>query len=474
MGEWHKDFCRNVKNSTYSEEEYQQFRTLLDSGFSELNNTLTALQNSDDELDKERYWEYQDILTDWNGYVQRLNKRKETLLGYPVNLPKRSFLVDFFRVMESFQVYQNNVGDINKISDIEIEEDLSDKKTGLNYAMDVKSLEWDIVRLIADNLGLPEQPRLVTLALNPEAYKDGYWGYVTSGGSESNLWGIRQGFMTYPQGVMYFCEAAHYSIYKEAKEYEHQVISQKSIDDEAIDTTILIASIKDNWLNHKKPAIIIFTFGTTKYGSVDDIAFVKKHLRELQIPHYIHIDAALLGGIPKNQDCAPKVGYYEEWGYDSICVSLHKYLGYPATKGVLISVRKPVAQFIEYIGQDDNTVLGSRDVPAFSLRQQVHEVLRYSNPQEYIKNIRTFTDMLNSEKINFEQWSDGDCKGNIFVFKVNNNAPEYHRICKHWQLCEFVGKDNLYRVHVIIFPYHTYEKLKMLVNDLIKIQKDIG
>jgi hypothetical protein len=45
--------------------------------------------------------------------------------------------------------------------------------------------------------------------------------------------------------------------------------------------------------------------GTTALGSVDDIKQVKEKLLELNIPHYIHIDAALYGGIPCNQVNSP-------------------------------------------------------------------------------------------------------------------------------------------------------------------------
>jgi hypothetical protein len=159
---------------------------------------------------------------------------------------------------------------------------------------------------------------------------------------------------------------------------------------------------------------------------------------DLEIPHYIHIDAAFYGGIPSNQVQAPKVGSFDVWGYDSVSVSMHKYIGYPAAKGVLISVKKPIGKFIDYIGQEDNTVLGSRDVPAFSLRQQVMEVLLYSDPEDYSRGICTFEDMLKTANIKYSQFIDGDCRGNIFAFLVNKDADGYGGICKYWQLSEFV------------------------------------
>ncbi|MCL2610374.1 MAG: pyridoxal-dependent decarboxylase [Defluviitaleaceae bacterium] len=467
ISNWHEELINNLDNSPYNNEEYGQFRPLFDFVFSELKNVLADLQNSGDETDRTRYQKYEGILSDWYGYVHRINSRKETHFGYPVNLTKRSFLVNFFRVMESFEVIQSNFGDIQEISDIDVNEHT--KLVGNNYAMDVKSLEWDIVRLIADNFGLPKQPRLVELLQNPGLCKDGYWGYVTSGGSESNLWGIIQGFAEYPNGILYFGEGAHYSIPKAAKDRNYQIISQTSADDDSIDVTSLLDTVRDNWLNFQKPAILVLTVGTTKYGSVDNVALIKKQLRELQIPHYLHIDAAFYGGIPKNQNMAPKIGSVDEWGYDSIAISTHKYIGYPAAKGVLVSVKKPCGKFVDYVGLNDNTVLGSRTVHAFSLRQQVMEVMEHSCPQEYIQNVNTFANMLDSAGIGFKQWVSGDCKGNIFVFKANKDVLEYQSVCKKWQLSEFIGKDNIHRFHVIIFPYHSKDKLCMLVDDLSKI-----
>ena len=468
--DWHKNFFNDIKKNSYTREVHDGFDPLFDFLFNQLDQVLEQLENSDNEFDKARYNDYKSILDDWQGYEERIKKRRETHFGYPLHLSKRSFLVDFFRIFEAFDVVLNNFGDIQDISDIEYPKDAENPRpSGNNYAMDTKSLEWDVVRLVAENFSLPPQPRLIEIKLNPEKYKDGYWGYVTSGGSESNMWGILEGFSKYPEGVLYFCEGAHYSISKAAKGRNCQIIPQISVDNEAIDVNVLIESIKTNWVTFKSPAILVLTFGTTKYGSTDDVQTIKNKLRELNIPHYIHIDAALYGGIPKNQKNAPKIGDYKEWGYDSICVSLHKYIGYPAAKGVLISVNRPNGKFIDYIGQEDNTVLGSRDVPAFSLRQQVLEVFKYTYPNMYIRNINKFYNILNEKNVKFNLLEKDDDKGNIFVFRVNKEVECYKEVCKRWQLSEFVGKDGLNRIHVVIFHTHSYEKLELLSEDISKI-----
>ena len=470
MKEWHKDFFLLLESSPVDIDDYQQFKSMFDLIFLVLRKELDSLKNSSREMDRVKYQQYEQILNDWHSYKQRINRRKKTHFGYQMNLTKRPFLVDFFRIMESFEVIQNNFGDIQDISDIEVVDDPDNPRvSGNNYAMDTKSLEWDIIRLFVDNLRLPKQPRLVELRQNPKKYKDGCWGYVTSGGSESNLWGILQGFARFPEGTLYFSEGAHYSVGKGAKGRSYQIIQQTSADDDSIDSAALIKAVKGNWEKSKKPAILLLTSGTTKYGAVDDVALIKKHLVEMEVPHYLHVDAAYYGGIPKNQIDAPIIGGIEEWGYDSISISMHKYVGYPAAKGVLISTKKPAGNFIDYIGQEDNTVLGSRDVPAFSLRQQVKEILQFSDPGDYIKNINAFAETLDSAGTKYVLWSNGPIKGSIFVFKVNKKAQDYQNICKRWQLSEFVGIDGLHRVHAIVFPFHTKDKLDLLAEDMSRI-----
>ena len=467
--DWHSTAIENLARLPINEKIYRQYKPLHDIIYEQLNKSLSILKDSKDELERAKYKDFEDILAFWHLYKRKTYERKDNHFGYPLHMKERSFLVDFFRIMESLEVAQNNVADIHDtpIEHVDISECV--KTAGSNYSLDTKSIEWDVVRLIAENLGLPKQPELQTIKKNPEKYKDGYWGYVTSGGTEGNFWGINQGFYQYPNGILYFSEGAHYSIPKAGKDRHFQVIPQTSADDEAIDVHVLIESVKANWNNMRKPAIIALTVGTTKFGAIDDVGAIKRQLKEMQIPHYIHVDAALTGGIPRNQLFAPKFGSIDDWGYNSVSVSLHKYLGYPATKGVLISTRKPTGNFIDYIGQDDNTVLGSRDVPAFSLRQQVMEVLKYSEPQEYIRNINIFEGLLESANLNYNLWTDGINKGNIFVFKVDKEAPNYGGICRRWQCSEFVGKDGINRIHIVIFSTHSIQNMQLLVNDIAKI-----
>lgn len=469
MPNWRYVFEEELKDTVFSEQvqdgQKSNFSAVFGSVFDELNNQMLKHELSDDPGDQQKYKDYEDILVDWQGYVKRLQKRGTALFGRPINLAKRSFLVDFFRMVESFESMSNNFGDVLNISDIETPQE-REEQTGNHYAMDSKSLEWDIVRMVAHNLGLPVKPRLVVIKLNPSLYATGYWGYVTSGSVESAVWGAWQGFEHFPTGHLYLSEASDYAVFKSIKHYPHTVAAQTSADDESVYVQTLISNIETNWHANQTPAILILNHGTQKQGSIDDIASIKAQLVSKGIPHYIHVDASLYGGIPSNQTGAPLLGEPSTLGYDSIGISLHKYIGYPMAKGVVISVEPPKGQFIDFIGQRDSTLTGSRNLPAFSLRQQVTEVLLHSQPGAYIANVTQFAHLLGQAGISYHNWQHHDKRSNVFVFKVNPDKVDYKVICKRWQLSEFVGKDGAYRVLVVIFPYHDLESMTQVVSDL--------
>ena len=478
MPNWRYIFEESLADTMYSVGEpdapRDNFATVFGSVFDELNNYMLNHEISAEEADQHKYKDNEDILLDWQGYVKRMDKRRQTLFGQPLNLAKRSFLVDFFRMVESFEFLSGNVGDTLDISDIETPGD-TERATANNYAMDSKSLEWDIVRLVAHNLGLPSKPRLVVIKLNPTLYTQGYWGYVTSGSTESTLWGIWQGFERfrdrnqYRKPQLYLSEASDHALFKNIQQYPYMELPQTDANNEAVDTQALISAVVINWEQGQIPAVLVLNHGTEKMGSVDDIATIHRELTAKGVPHYIHVDASLYGGIPSNQTAAPLLGDQTKLGYDSVGVSMHKYIGYPQTRGVLVSVNQPTGHFVPLIGQQDTALLGMRNLPGFSMRQQVTEVLLHSDPHTYVTGIEQFAQLLDQAGIHYNNWQQAGQRGNMFTLIVNPDKPDYKMICKRWQLAEFVGKDGQHRVQVIIFPYHDIDSMSGVVSDLKNI-----
>ena len=187
-----------------------------------------------------------------------------------------------------------------------------------------------------------------------------FWGYVTSGGTEGNMYGIFLARELFPDGIVYFSEDTHYSVAKILRCLRVRNVMIKSMPDGRIDLADLRESIK---IHRDVPPIIFATVGTTMKGAVDDLEGINEILSDLAIQrHYIHVDAALSGMI------LPFVDDPQPWdfraGIDSISISGHKMIGSPIPCGVAMADKTNVdriARRVEYVGTLDTTIAGSRD-----------------------------------------------------------------------------------------------------------------
>jgi glutamate/tyrosine decarboxylase-like PLP-dependent enzyme len=187
-------------------------------------------------------------------------------------------------------------------------------------------------------------------------------------------------------------------------------------------------------------------------------------LKEKNIPYYIHLDAALFGGIQNNQEDAPVIVNAKARGIDSVCVSMHKYLGFPDVKSVYVAVEKPQGKEIAYIGQHDTTVSGSRSIPAYALYNHIVEHSQEKQTDAYVKNVRFFEELLKASNVEFYRAE----KSNIFVMDCPSEM-----LCEQYQLSCFdedeSGKPQ--KAHVIIFPSHGEKEMQELARSL---QKELG
>ena len=189
---------------------------------------------------------------------------------------------------------------------------------------------------------------------------DDAWGYVTSGGTEGNMYGLYLARELHPEGMLYFSEEAHYSILKIARilNLPHTTVKRR------IDGEIDYDDLRDMLTVHQdRPAIILATIGTTMRGAVDDIPAIRQIIDELGIAeHYIHADAALSGMILPYVDDPQPFGFDD--GIDSISISGHKLIGAPLPCGIVLTRKNLVetlGRAVELVGVNDTTLSGSRN-----------------------------------------------------------------------------------------------------------------
>ena len=186
------------------------------------------------------------------------------------------------------------------------------------------------------------------------------WGYVTSGGTEGNMYGLYLARELHPGGMLYFSEEAHYSIPKIARvlNMPHTTVKRRS--DGEIDYDDLRNMLA---VHADRPAIILSTIGTTMRGAVDDVPTIRDILHDLDIKeNYIHADAALAGMILPYTDDPQPFGF--DAGVDSISISGHKLLGIPLPCGIVVTRKQHVetlGRAIELVGVNDTTLSGSRN-----------------------------------------------------------------------------------------------------------------
>lgn len=188
------------------------------------------------------------------------------------------------------------------------------------------------------------------------------WGYVTNGGTESNMFGCYLGRELFPNGTLYYSKDTHYSVAKIVKILRIKSQLVESQPNGEMDYDDLIEKIAISGESHP---IIFANIGTTVRGAIDNITEIQNRIAALGIPrdqYYLHADAALSGMILPFVENPQPFTFAE--GIDSIGVSGHKMIGSPIPCGIVVAKKNNVDRIsveIDYIAAHDKTISGSRN-----------------------------------------------------------------------------------------------------------------
>ena len=349
---------------------------------------------------------------------------RDRLVGYPCN---QDF--DYSALLPFFSYAPNNVGDPFHES---------------NFQSNTHEMEREIVGIFADLMRLP---------------RDEAWGYVTSGGTEGNMYGLYIGREMFPDGVFYFSQDTHYSVVKILRVLKARNIMIKSLDNGEVDYDDLRETIR---INRDVPVIFIANIGTTMKGAVDDVNKVRTILDDLAVTdYYIHADAALSGMILPFVDEPQPYGF--DAGFNSVSISGHKMIGAPMPCGIALTRSEYVsriARSIEYVGVLDTTLTGSRNALAplmiwFAFRQHGLDGFREIvagclDVAEYA--VARFNDS------GIPAWRNKNSVTVVFPKPTDE-------IVRKWQLAPYEGI-----AHLITMPHVTRETIDAVVDDCLKNQ----
>ena len=256
---------------------------------------------------------------------RNLEHELETFIGYPC-----ASGFDYSELFRFLKFPINNVGDPYSPS---------------TYRIHTKEIECEVLAWFAELT---------------HADPGSFWGYVTNGGSEGNLYGLYLARELMPDGMVYYSEDTHYSVSKNLRMLAMPSIMIRTLPNGEIDYDDLSETIR---IHRQTPPIIMANIGTTMKEATDDVQRIRQMLKDMAIPRfYIHCDAALGGMILPFVEGAPQWDFAA--GADSLAISGHKFIGSPIPCGVVLAKKANVdriARSIEYVGTLDTTVTGSRN-----------------------------------------------------------------------------------------------------------------
>jgi histidine decarboxylase len=341
-------------------------------------------------------------------------------IGYPV-----AFDFDYSALTPFLEFSLNNAGD---------------PFMPMTYLLNSHDFEREVVSFFA---GLARAP------------EDQWWGYVTNGSTEGNLYGLYLSRELLPDGIVYFSQDSHYSVGKNLHFLNMRHIMIRAQPNGEIDYEDLRETLR---IRRDAPPIIFANIGTTMKEARDDIGTISEILDDLAIEsRYIHCDAALCGGYAAFLE--PRPAWDFEDGADSIAISGHKFIGSPIPCGIVLARRAHVERIghsVAYIGSVDTTISGSRNgfTPLLlwyairslgieGLKQRIDESLQVAAYAE---------EQFNAAGIN--AWRNPQALTVVFP----QPSPD---VRKKWQLASASGFS-----HLICMPHVRREQIDELIRDI--------
>lgn len=365
-------------------------------------------------------------LAQLDAFFKEIHAQRETFIGYPC-----TGCFDYSELFRFLSFPINNVGD---------------PFNPCTYHLHSRAFEREVLDWFAELMHAPA---------------DEWWGYVTNGGTEGNLYGLYLARELHPAGMVYYSQDTHYSVSKNLRLLRMPHIMIRSQSNGEIDYEDLRETIR---IHREATPIIFANIGTTMREGHDDIGRIQAILSELAIPaQYIHCDAALCGMTLPFIDDAPVFDFRA--GIDSLSVSGHKFIGAPMPCGIVLALKNAVdriARSIEYVGSLDTTITGSRNgITPLMLWYAIRTRGREGFAQ-WVADCLERADyaIARFHEIGIEAWRNPHA-----ITVVIPKPPT--AVLEKWQIA--VHEDC---GHILVMPHITRAKIDELVADIVAARKE--
>lgn len=361
-----------------------------------------------------------DDLARLNRLAAAMVDEEDRMLGFPVN---HDF--DCRPLSEFLRVHANNVGN---------------PRTESDYGLDTKPFEVAVIDFFTDLAG---------------GDPDSVFGYLTSGGTESNIFGVYVARERFPDAVLYASEEAHYSLPKIGRLLRMPYVAVSTTPEGTMDTAALARELE---ANPGRAAVVTVTIGTTGRGAVDDLPAVRRTLLDAGVERFrIHADAAF-GGLLAEFGPDP-VPWGLAAGAHSLAISGHKVIGSPIPCGVVLAQADDVERIREErvaVGSDDDTITGSRDALSPLILWYQLRALGRAGMTDRVRHCFETTDYAFERLAEAGRHPERAAHSTVVLF----DAPP-KRLCRRWHMVTDGS-----RAQMVVMPHVTTRHIDRLCEEL--------
>ncbi len=313
------------------------------------------------------------------------------------------------------------------------------------------AIERKCVEMLGDLLHLPGAP-----------------GYITTGGTESNIQALRaavqrHGKLDRTKANVIVPESAHYS-FEKASQLLGIELRRAPLDDELRVDPAGMASLID-----KHTVALVAVAGTTEFGQVDPVEEIGRLAEEKGI--YFHVDAAFGGFvIPFLKGCQPAFDFAVP-GVSSIAIDPHKMGMSTIPSGGLLyrneSLMQPLEISAQYLtSQFQTSLAGTRSGASAAATYAVMRYLGRDGYRNIVSQCMENTQLLvdNMRRIGLETVIDPVL--NIAAFKAPDPQGIRKRLCEYnWYVSTTVRPCAL---RMVVMPHVTADVVEAFAADLKK------
>lgn len=367
-----------------------------------------------------------------------MNNKSQKVLGFPVDC--QSTFTEFLHWWDDSHLSKLPINDVGN------------PDSASPYSLNTRPFEMDVIQYFASLFSLEH-----------------YWGYVSSGGTQSNeqaLYMGREALIKHGEPILYVSEEAHYSIQSLARILRLQVCEVAAQENGEIDYEDL-----DKKLISWRPALFSLSIGTTFKGGIDRIEKIIPLVNKRGIKHvFYHADAALFGGfLPYYPGMNKPDLNFTRFPYDSIAISGHKFFGTPVPVGIFLTRSKYLShlkpEHIEYIDSKNYTIPCSRSglttlllwwkistIPTKEFVQQSKQIIENAKYLHHQLKKRGYPAWLNAYS-------------NTVFFK----APSSKSLSQSWNLSTCQCKKLGQLAHIVVMQHVTKELLDKFLHELDRL-----